>query len=421
MIKLPMPLTRSCWKALLALAPGLLALAPARAQAPLTSDLALWTDAAHPAVHPPTTACDDAGVCAAFWPVSLDAQNAQIDLMGSVVSPSGVTAPAVLRSGGFIGQPIAVGLQHGFAVFYDEINMPSGTISATVLQLLGEDLISTRPPILLPALAGRGIAYTGTSSVARTQDGFALLGQSAPGRGIYDYVSLAFVDMDGRLLRRPVQLSPPSLNNGLGLAVQPDGNLVAVYSSLTHPSRSDCSQVFVRRIASSGRLLGPAVAVANTFCFQVSPTVGVAADGTFLVAWMSRSVDFDTVLAIFAEPFSAQVRPLGKLLQVSQIGAILGPVLSVAPTGHYFVVWQGFGPSGDAANIKGRWLEADGTPITPELTLNEAQADLNQILPQVAAAINSLAVVTWQISVPPIYSDPSYTIASVARLFTTPP
>jgi hypothetical protein len=405
---------------MLALALGLLALSPARAQAPLTGDLGLWTDATYPAVHPPTTACDDAGVCAAFWPISLDAQNAQIDLVGAVVSPSGVTAPAVLRRGGWIGPPIAVGMQNGFAVFYDEIDTDPLAISATVLQLFGEDLIPTRQPILLPALGARGITYTGTSSVARTQDGFALLGQSAPGRGVYEYVSLAFVDMDGRLLRRPVPLTPAGINSGSALAVQPEGNLVAVYSSQTHPTRSVCSQVFVRRIASSGRLLGPAVAVADTSCYQDFPAVGVGADGTFLVTWRSTPVNSPAAIgpaAIVAERFSRQARPLGKLFRVSQSVAVLWPVVSVDPNNHYFVVWQGLDPSGAAADIKGRWLEADGTPITPELTLNEAQDDLDQVLPQVAVASGGLAVVTWQITVP----QNVYPFASVARVFTTPP
>jgi hypothetical protein len=399
---------------MLALALGLLALSPARAQAPLTGDLGLWTDATSPAVGPPTTACDDAGVCAAFWPIAEDAQNARIDLLGAVVSPSGVTAPAVLRRGGLIGPPIAVGMKNGFAVFYDEIADPLA-ITATVLQLLGEDLIPTRPPILLPALGARGITYTGTSSVARTQDGFALLGQSAPGRGVYEYVSLAFVDMDGRLLRRPVQLSPAGVNDGSALAVQPEGNLVAVYSSQTHPTRGVCSQVFVRRIASSGRLLGPAVAVADTSCYQDFPAVGVGADGTFLVTW--RSTPVNSPAAIVAERFSAQARPLGKLFRVSQSAADLWPVVSVDPNNHYFVVWTGLDPSGAATDIKGRWLEADGTPITPELTLNEAQDDLDQALPQVAVASGGLAVVTWQITVPHNF----YPSASVARWFTTPP
>jgi hypothetical protein len=400
---------------MLALALGLLALSPARAQAPLTGDLGLWTDATYPAVRPPTTACDDAGVCAAFWPISLDAQNAQIDLVGAVVSRSGVTAPAVLRKGGWIGPPIAVGMQNGFAVFYDEIDTAPLAISATVLQLFDEDLNPTRQPILLPALGARGIAYTGTSSVARTQDGFALLGQSAPGRGFYDYVSLAFVDMDGRLLRRPVQLSPAGINDGAALAAQSEGNLVAVYSSQTHPTRSVCSQVFVRRIASSGRLLGPAVAVADTSCYQDFPAVGVGADGTFLVTW--RSTPVNGPAAIVAERFSAQARPLGKLFRVSQSVADLWPVVSVDPNSHYFVVWTGLAASGAATDIKGRWLEADGTPITPELTLNEAQDDLDQALPQVAVASGGLAVVTWQITAP----HNAYPFASVARVFTTPP
>src|ERR1700676_5409577 len=97
--------TRSCWNAMLALALGLLALAAARAQAPLTGDLALWTDASHPALSPPAAACDDAGVCAAFWTISEDPQNSDVDLLGSVVSPGGVTALTLLEDGGFIADP----------------------------------------------------------------------------------------------------------------------------------------------------------------------------------------------------------------------------------------------------------------------------------------------------------------------------
>ena len=406
---------------MLALALGLLALSPARAQAPLTGDLGLWTDATYPAVRPPTTACDDAGVCAAFWPIWLDEQNAQIDLMGAVVSPSGVTAPVVLRSVGLIGQPIAVGLQKGFALFYDGADFETGQFSATVLQLFGEDLIPTRPPIPLHYLGTRFATYEGTSSVVRTRDGFALLGISAPpGGGLY--ASLAFVNMAGRLQHSPVQLSPPTLGSGVGLAIQPNEDLVAVYSSQTTPNRGDCSQVFARRIAPSGRLLGPAVAIADTACYQEFPAVGVAADGTFLVAWNSTPVNSVTGVfgptAIVAERFSAQARPPGKSFRVSQSVATLLPVISVDPNSHYFVVWTGLDPSGATADIKGRWLETDGTPITPELTLNPAQDDLDQLSPQVAVASGGLAVVTWQITVPP--SDLSI-VASVARVFTTPP
>lgn len=402
---------------MLALALGLLALATARAQAPLTGEFALWTNASYPAVYPPTTACDDTGVCAAFWTISDDGQ---VYILGSVVSPSGVTAPALLRRGGFIGAPIAVGMQEGFAVFYDEVLTPS--TSATVLQLFAEDLSPARPPILLPPLAGRGATYAGTSSVARTPDGFALLGQSAPRRESGLYVSLAFIDMDGRLLRSPVQLNPPALNIGLGLAVQSEGSLVAVYSSQAPASRSGCSQVFVRSIASSGRLLGllgPAVAVADPSCFQDFPAVSVAADGTFLVAWASAQANNPAV--IVAELFSARARPLGKPFRVSQSVAALLPAVSADPSNHYFVVWEGRDPSGAAHDIKGRWLGTDGTPMTPELTLNEAQDDLDHLdqgAPQVAVAIGGFAVVTWQSSVP---SNLNPVASSVARVFATPP
>jgi hypothetical protein len=79
---------------------------------------------------------------------------------------------------------------------------------------------------------------------------------------------------------------------------------------------------------------------------------------------------------------------------------------------------MGLDSSGATADIRGRWLETDGTPITPELTLNPAQDDLDQQFPQVAVASGGLAVVTWQVTVPP--SNLSI-VASVARVFATPP
>jgi hypothetical protein len=418
-----MALTESCRNALFALALGLLALARAHAQAPLTGDLALWTDTNHPAVRAPTTACDDEGVCAAFWVISEDLQadeNSKIDLMGAVVSPSGVTAPVVLRRVSLVGQPIAVGLQKGFALFYDGVDFETGEFSATVLQLFGEDLIPTRPPIPLHYLGTRLATYEGTSSVVRTPGGFALLGISVTsGIGGGAYASLAFVNMAGRLQHSPVQISPPTLGIGVGLAIQPNGDLVAVYSSQTTGIRNDCSQVFARRIAPSGRLLGPAVAVADTACYQIYPAVGVAADGTFLVAWSSIPVNSVTGAfgpkAIVAERFSAQARPPGKPFRVGEGGA---PVVAVDPNSHYFVVWEGLDQSSATGDIKGRWLETDGTPITPELTLNTAQDNLDQQFPQVAVASGGVAVVTWQVAVPP--SDLSI-VASVARVFTTPP
>jgi hypothetical protein len=403
--------TRSCWNAMLALALGLLALAAARAQAPLTGDLALWTDASHPVLSPPTAACDDAGVCAAFWTISEDPQNSHVDLLGSVVSPGGVTALTLLQHGGFIADPVAVGMAEGFAVFYDS----SSPISGSFLQFVGEDLSPAGPPILLPA---------GPSSVVRTPEGFALLGYSVPRRGSGTYLSLAFIDTDGRLLRPPVQMSAPALVFGLGLAVQPGGSLVAVYSLLPPLSRSGCSQVFVRRIGSSGRLfgrlLGPAVAVADRSCLQNYPAVGVAADGTFIVTWASGTPN--SPAAIVAERFSAQGRPLGRLFGISQsVPSALLPVVSVDPNGHYFVVWESNDPNDAVHDIRGRWLEADGAPITPELTLNEAQDELDHLdqgTPQVAVGTGGFMLVTWQSIVPGNFNPPA---SSVARWFTPPP
>ena len=144
-------------------------------------------------------------------------------------------------------------------------------------------------------------------------------------------------------------------------------------------SRSGCSQVFVRRIIpSSRRLLGPAVAVADRSCFQDYPAVGVAADGTFIVTWASGTPK--SPAAIVAERFSAQGRPLGRLFGISQsVPSTLLPVVSVDPNGHYFVVWESNDPNDAVHDIRGRWLEADGAPITPELTLNEAQDELDHL------------------------------------------
>jgi len=406
-----MKVTRSCPIATVILA--LVALASARAQAPLTGDLGLWTDDSHPVFSPLTTAaCDEAGVCAAFWTISEDpSENSHIDLMGSLVSPSGTTAPTLVRHGGVVGDSVAVGMQDGFAVFYvEQISLEA---ASSVLQFLAEDLSPVGSPIVLPVAA---------SSVVRIPEGFAVLGLAAAPRQS-THVSLALIDSSGRLLHSLVPLSLPATIIGLGLAAQPCGSLVAVYSLEPLGSRSGCSQVFVRRIGSSGRLfgrpLGSAVAVADRSCDQEYPAVAVASDGTFLVAWASGTPT--TTAAIIGERFSSQGRSLSRLFGISQSApSTLLPVVSVDPKGHYFVVWESNDPTDAFHDIRGRWLEADGTSITGEMVLNETQdelAHLDHETPQVAVDAGGLMLVTWE-SIPPGDINPPG--SSVARWFTPP-
>jgi hypothetical protein len=381
-----------------------LALRAASAQTPLGNDLIL---AAFPpnvqAEHTPQPVCDDAGICGLFWEDNHYPDVNKFDVLGAVISSQGqVLAPArILATGDFTNGPIAVGMEKGFAVFWDRL-YPDGNIYP-VMQYLDESLKPLRDPITLPFSENARIndpsLYNGFFTIVRTRTGFIFYGSTTD-----IYPSLAydafvyFADRDGKAVRPRVQVNEGSGRNANtnawgGLAVQPNGNIVAVYWLGNGAAPSN---IYMRRLSADGKPLGSERVVSTEHdVFQGVPVVTSGPDGSFLVAWQ-RSPAPNTTSDILARRFSAQGQPLGKTFQVNNVHQLdqRYPAITADAQGNYFIVWQSFIPPYNW-DIKGRLFRSNGTPVADEVRLNQVR-QFAQDIPRVTFSPAGTVIAGWE-------------------------
>ena len=294
------------------------------AQAPLEGDLVLagFPSPGAQGEVSPQPVCDDAGACGFFWFAYGLANNSTVVLAASV-SPQGAVSvgPKLLATKTTLAGPIAVGLEQGFAVLWDQ-QFPDGHISP-VLQYYDESL-TLQKAVALPFVFGapgfhNPLSYGSFFEIVRVPSGFALYAAATDNVALNASVFVYFIDRDGKSIRTrqrlnevtSVQLSPTPN----GLALQPDGNLVAVYWG----GDSNATNVYMRRLSAGGQVLGPERLVnIEHHAGQGLPAVAVSQDSSFLVVWQSTPVP-GTTIDILARRFSARGQPLGKPFQVNNV------------------------------------------------------------------------------------------------------
>jgi hypothetical protein len=161
------------------------------------------------------------------------------------------------------------------------------------------------------------------------------------------------------------------------VAVAPNGSFVVVWRSYTDGSQTSIAG---RRYDAQGAAVGDEFVVNGTTAgIQSFPDVGVADDGSFVVAWMGAEggADFN----IFARRFGPGGAPVGAEFRVNSTatGYQNYPSLSVAPGGAFVVAWQSAGQDGSAYAVMGRRFDAAGAPLSGEFLVNAyTTGDQNQ-------------------------------------------
>lgn len=134
-------------------------------------------------------------------------------------------------------------------------------------------------------------------------------------------------------------------------------------------------------------------AVAQTSEFLVNtninpcanPSVAVAADGSFMVAWTERNLaNLADDLDVFARTFSS-TGVGGTLLRVNThvYGDQYAPRISVIG-GDYLVVWTSLGQDGSREGVFGQFVHENGAPVRGEFRMNTTT--LNQQMQPVVAS-----------------------------------
>lgn len=175
------------------------------------------------------------------------------------------------------------------------------------------------------------------------------------------------------------------------VATNATGATVVVFSG---KGPIDPDGVYARRYDKDGAALADVFRVNTTTReAQKSPAVGVAEDGSFLIAWDGRGPGDQ--LGVFGQWFDALGQPRGSETRINTTtgGNQQQPAVAVASGGHSVVVWQGLG-FGDLDGIFLQRFDANGAPLGSETQVNTYTGGL-QAYPSIAMAPNGQFVVTW--------------------------
>jgi hypothetical protein len=150
----------------------------------------------------------------------------------------------------------------------------------------------------------------------------------------------ATVEISDPISDGDIDLGLSSQISDVQIAVAEDGSAVAVWSS--------GNEVYAQRFGDTGASLGSSFQV-NTYTNndQVSPAVGVAADGAFIVTWQSQDQDGHRT-GVYAQRYNASGIAIGGEFRVNthtnreqQL-----PTIAVASDGSFLIAWESWTQDG---------------------------------------------------------------------------
>jgi hypothetical protein len=233
------------------------------------------------------------------------------------------------------------------------------------------------------------------SVAAAAAGGFVIVWQSQneDGSGIGVFGQL--YNADGDLL--DAQFLVNTITDGHqalpAVAMAPDGRFVVAWVN----NSGKGWDIFARVYTRDARPLGSAFPVnTNTFSgTQLNPSVGMAADGRFVVAW--SGTDSESTFGVFARRYAADGNALAEEFLVSPGATPEARKLSVAvePDGDFVVAWETMRGGEAGYDVHARRYAADGVSRGDAFPVNTHTA-ANQTAPAVAVAGDGGFVVAWE-------------------------
>ncbi|MET0961261.1 MAG: Ig-like domain-containing protein, partial [Noviherbaspirillum sp.] len=180
------------------------------------------------------------------------------------------------------------------------------------------------------------------------------------------------------------------------VAVSPSGSFVVTWTA-DHDQDGDKTGIFAQRFDASGKPAGGQILVNTaTQDRQEMSTVGTAADGSFVVAWASRNHEAGDTdgWSVKGQRFAADGSRLGAEFLVNQLSAKdqWQPSIAVAADGQFVIAWT----SSAGNDIYVRHFDAAGNPLGGEVLASSVNGAGSQTLPSVAIAADGSYVVAWQ-------------------------
>ncbi|MDX1748013.1 MAG: hypothetical protein R3324_18935, partial [Halobacteriales archaeon] len=254
------------------------------------------------------------------------------------------------------------------------------------------------------------------ASVGAAADGsFVISWESSNFDGSDNNVVAQLYDPDGVPVGSDFQVNTYTTGNQVlpSLGVAPDGSFVIAWTSFNQVDNQD---VFAQRYDAAGTAQGGEFLV-NTYTSsaQYWPSVGVAGDGSFLVAWSDYYPPSATGEQTVAQRFDSGGSPVGSYFLVDTNTDTSQTQASVdgSSDGSFVVVWQDTGRDGSNYGVFGQLFDSSGMRFGQVFQVNTTTLN-RQERPDVAFDEVGNFVVTWQ-------SDPTGTNDDIhAQRFLAP-
>ncbi|MEM8556795.1 MAG: T9SS type A sorting domain-containing protein [Bacteroidota bacterium] len=186
----------------------------------------------------------------------------------------------------------------------------------------------------------------------------------------------------------------PNNQSHPSVSVAPDGDFVIAWQSDNQEANYG---IFAQRYAADGTPQGKEFQV-NTFTEgnQQYSSVDVDADGDFVIAWESFARDGSNY-DIFAQRYKADGTPEGSEFLVYTLTRRdqRRPSVGVDADGDFVIAWQGNNPNGNGVDIYAQRYTADGTPQGSEFRVN-TYTPSGQTLASVGVDADGDFVIAWQ-------------------------
>ncbi len=182
------------------------------------------------------------------------------------------------------------------------------------------------------------------------------------------------------------------------VAADADGGFVVVWTGYDEDGNE--GGIFGRRYDSSGL---PATTEFQVNSYtpgrQNDPAIGAAADGAFVVVWVSYDLDSYSG-GVFGQRFASTGARVGTEFQVSTFteGSEYAPGVAIDPAGDFVVVWSTyyyFSPDGDISGVFARRFDSAGAPIGSDFQVNTYTSSY-QSYPAISTQGGGRFVVVWQ-------------------------
>jgi len=184
---------------------------------------------------------------------------------------------------------------------------------------------------------------------------------------------LSVSPVGGELLVNDLVIREQSIVASSMAVAATDANTVVVFQG---KGPIDRQGVFAEVLGTDGQTTTPSFRVNSTIRGdQSSAAVGADDDGNFVVAWAGRGLGDKQ--GVFFQRFSSTGVAIGSETLVNETtgGKQSEPTIAVASDGSFVVAWSGVG-TGDVSGIFLRRFDAAGTSLGGETLVNTNTADL---------------------------------------------